>query len=269
MAFGHKTARKRVYSKITEGPYADPQHGHIGEWAVELSYLLCNIAFLIGSVFFLSSNTGIYAAGVWLFIIASVINFGLAGHTLHEHLHTASNHDEIRDQERSEILEAVMYVSSALVFAVGCIFFMPGLAEDLSGYGAWLNVVGSFNLVFAAYFNQIGMLTDKSDSEKVGIRPRDYDTVKLLYKVTLAHTLCGAVLFTCGSFMYLPRIHSNCRHVHDETCQTSAEVGTALFIAGSILFVMQSGVSISALYLKTHAGGGSHALDGETASLLQ
>uniref|UniRef100_A0A7S1PZV2 YrhK domain-containing protein n=1 Tax=Alexandrium catenella TaxID=2925 RepID=A0A7S1PZV2_ALECA len=268
MAFGHKTARKRVYSKIIQGTHADPQQGHVGEWAVEFSDLICNMAFLIGSVCFLYSDTGIYSAGVWLFIIASVINFGLAGHTLHEHVHTASNHVEIRDQERSEILEAVMYVSSSLVYAVGCIFFMPGLAEDFSGYGAWLSVIGSFNLVYAAYFNQMGMLTDKSDSEKVGIHPRHYDAVKLLYKVTLAQTLSGAVLFTCGSFMYLPRIHSNCRRVHDETCQTSVQVGTALFIAGSILFVMQSGVSILALYLKTQASGGSQALDGETKSLL-
>jgi len=246
MAFDHKTSRKRVYSKIISGAHVDPQHGHIGEWAVELTALICNLAFLIGSVFFLPHfDTGIYSAGCWLFIIGSVLNFGIAGHTLHENVHTALKHGELRDQERSEILEAAMYVCASLLYAVGCIFFLPGIDANFPQYGPWICIVGSFNLVFAAYFNQIGMLTDKSDSEKVGLYPKHFDTVQLLYKVGLAHTLCGAVLFTCGCFLFLPRLSCNA------TCETSAGVGTVLFISGSIFFVMQSGASILALYLKT------------------
>mmetsp|Transcript_40655 Transcript_40655/g.73228 ORF Transcript_40655/g.73228 Transcript_40655/m.73228 type:complete len:288 (+) Transcript_40655:70-933(+) len=270
----HKTMRKRVYSS------SGPQHGHVLEWIQEILGLLCNVAFVIGSVCFFSASETVFAVGCWLFIGGSAVSSILTGHQLYEQLHVMNHHTPLLDKERNEVLETLMFVISSFVFTVGCILFLPSdameLFEESTGLGATLSIIGSFLLVAAAHFNALSFSADKTDSQKHGVHPRQQGLTKALKQIGLGCTLAGAVLFTCGSFMYRPDFDGICIEdgpdkvdSPDKVCAKVADYGTLLYLIGSILFLVQSMMSLSCLYIKQTASDGADAGKGEAQKLVQ
>jgi len=273
-AAAHKTQRKRAFFG------SEPRHGHHWEWAHEVLSLLCNIAFLIGSACFMSDSDSVFAFGDWLFIVGAVVGVLLTGNQLHEQMMVKKHHNYLLTKERDEIMETIFYMTSSIAFAIGCIFFMPGTKmealEEQTGLGAGLCILGSFLLVWAAHFNALAFSADRSDSQKTGIHPNQESFTKTLSLIGLSCTLGGAVLYTCGSFMYRPSFDGICvgtdgnkRNSTNEVCAKVADYGTLLYLIGSALFVAQSIISLACLCIKQAASDGAEGGDGEAQKLVQ
>merc|ERR1719375_977235 len=145
-----------------------------------------------------------------------------------------------------------MFIIANLLFAIGCVFLMPGIykterakfrADDL---GAWFCVVGSFGLVFAAYWNaiclgqefgQLGYVlgggtrtpTDVIATGRIESRDlqakTDYTCFAML-RIALALTQVGGVLFTAGSFLFRPAFEQgSCLSNDTKVCQDISKFG--------------------------------------------
>jgi len=243
--------KRRCYSEVF-GADAVPKAGECHDYIIDLVGLLCNLAFVVGSVCFASSSNFVVSVGDWCYIGACLINTYLAGRSCFKFVVELADDDPNNDPEDTEFNEETMFLLSSAVFTFGCVCFMPGLPPAAAaifndGLGAWLCIAGSFMLVAAAYWNALGLANHKVAQSAAA---------KLTYKLNkliLACTLCGAVLFTVGSFMYRPSFGGQCpRHSTNTICISISSYGTFLYLAGSVVFTVASLFSFPVTVLKYH-----------------
>jgi len=160
-------------------------------------------------------------ASSWLFIIFSVVNTVLGLHDLYETLQAQKL--GLCTIERSEVLECLLNILSAMLFTIGSCLGLPEVSDKLTDF-MWddvFSVVGSALLVVSAFYNALGMAAEKTET--------------LSSRICLFCTLMGAVMFTIGSWLYLPEIVD----VSDAYSQ-----GTWLYILGSVLFTVGGSISV-------------------------
>lgn len=179
-----------------------------------------NTMFIVGSFLFLGDTLQV-KIGDWLFIIASVGVFVVAGWTVLEHI-AAGKGGTLDEHLRDETAESLHFMGSAFIFAVGSILFMPGLygsnaTAEFWGEetGAWMFCVGSLGYLSAAYWNALGLGASRAQSRK-GAGATDpevaeaEDRCSYIASVELWILLTGSALFTVGSFLYRPSLETNC-----------------------------------------------------------
>jgi len=179
-----------------------------------------NTMFIVGSFLFLGDTLQV-KVGDWLFIIASVGVFFLAGWTVLENI-AAGKGGTLDEHQRDETAESLHFMGSAFIFAVGSVLFMPGVFGSNANAqfwgeetGAWMFCVGSLGYLSAAYWNALGLGASRARSSK-GTSATDptvaeaEDRCSYIASVELWILLTGSALFTVGSFLYRPSLETNC-----------------------------------------------------------
>jgi len=200
-----------------------------------------NIFFIIGCYCFESSSNSVYAFGDWLFIIACIVNTVFAISDFLEALH---NKSITNSTGRDGVLETVFFVLANGLFAVGCVFFLPGVKYMGSFYytasaiGAWCCILGSFGLVYGTFYTAVCFEYEPGDSK---LDPETHERCRQLTKLGINATLVGTVLFTVGSFMYRPIFGGLCPpRSTSAVCEAVSDYGTKCYLYGSYLFLVAS-----------------------------
>jgi hypothetical protein len=179
-----------------------------------------NTMFLVGSFLFLGSEVQV-KIGDWLFIVASLGVFFMAGWTVLENI-VAGKGGHLDEHHRDETAESLHFMVSAFIFAVGSLLFMPGLYGDneVAGFwgeesGAWMFCFGSLGYLSAAYWNALGLGASRAhEGNRTGtIDPSVAEAegrCSYIASVELWILLTGSALFTVGSFMFRPSLETNC-----------------------------------------------------------
>jgi hypothetical protein len=180
----------------------------------------CNTMFIVGSVLFLGDILQV-KIGAWLFIIASVGVFFMAGWTVLENI-AAVKGGTLDEHQRDETAESLHFMGSAFIFAVGSVLFMPGVFGSNANAqfwgeetGAWMFCIGSLGYLSAAYWNALGLGASRAHARK-GTSATDptvaeaEDRCSNIASVELWILLTGSALFTVGSFLYRPSLETNC-----------------------------------------------------------
>jgi len=253
------TLRAKLHHGVLDDEVA-PVHGHFVEKLIGVTAITVNIHFIIGSVFFLSwMSKSQVLIGDWIFIVGSFINVCLSLHAILE-LHVFNRVKSLRliqastegRKLRNEFLENVFFLVAGSVFLAGSIFFMPGIygkneeAEERgTRAGAYLFIIGSFGFLFANFFSTIEMASDpehqnfKRGSIAMGCHYR--------HVLGLMCALVGSVCFVVGSVLYRPlfSLHRS----------EAADAGTKFYIAGSVLYLVDSLLAFSVVLLKEGKDG--------------
>jgi len=243
MAWKHFTLRKKFYNNIFGGD-AKPCHGHLMEYFIDIVGILASICFVVGCYCFMSDSAEVVTVGAWLFIVGSLAGVAMGGHTLLEQLAAMRSERPLKDEQRDELSETLLYLISSIGFAVGCIFFLPGLTHTAAGgfiaagIGSWICIISSFMVVFSVFYNALGFVDDKSES---GIDAKTARLCVVLTRVGMFLLLFGGVLFVVGSFMYRPDFAGKCpAGSSDATCLAVASYGTFAYLLGSYAFLVQT-----------------------------
>lgn len=243
MGWNPVTLRKRFFGHIF-GSDAKPSHGHGMEYFIDVLGILSGAAFIVGCYCFQSPVPEVFAIGDWCFIGASLVNIAISSHTLLEQLHAFKASYPFKDSERDELKETLLFLMSGVLFALGCVFFMPGLTNTAEGdfiassMGTWLCIVGSFMVVMAVFYNGMGFEADKCEH---GINPDVAGLIVRFARIGMFLLLFGGVFFVVGSFMYRPVFGGRCPpESKDATCMVVRSYGTSLYLAGSYCFTAQA-----------------------------
>jgi hypothetical protein len=203
--------------------------------------------FVIGCYCFYSASNSVYGFGDWFFISACLIDTVLAImdflEALHEKSITAALGGTV--QGRDEVLETGFFVLANLLFASGCVFFLPSV-KDIAGFsyesnalGAWLCIGGSFALVYGTFYS--ATCFENEPAGHSGLEDAVHARCRQLTKLSINCTLIGVVLFTVGSFMYRPVFGGLCPPRSTEAvCEAVSTYGTTCYLYGSYLFVAAS-----------------------------
>jgi len=239
------------------------------EYFLDVISILCNCAFVVACYCFDSSNETVYTVGNWLFVSGSIVNAAVAATVLLEQVYALKGSDSEKDSDRDEVMETLLFLVSALLFAVGCIFFVPHIATGdyvFAGIGAWLCILGSLGFVFAVYYNALGFEADTSES---CIAPKQSGICLRQTKLGFFLLLSGGVLFSIGSFMFRPTLGGNCPPRSEEiVCKAVSSHGLLLYLAGSICFLSQSVLSLITGIFKDAAEVPDSDCPSETSKLV-
>lgn len=260
----HVAARPRFFNMCMKN--AEPRHGHFIEYAMGVTNILVQLGFIWGSYLFLSSDDGDLRLGDTFFILGSVITFAFALYALVESRAHWEHYQQAEREDRIEFWESVLFFLAGLVFLLGSLFYWPGIykwwyadqeetvinnmEENGEGKGAGCFIAGSILFLMASMFNAIGLGMNKEENEQ-------NDNMRVVHYVHLLALLCsqlGSALFIAGSIMYRPILGSVCpdfdpryegaaqagEPVAEHACETSGEMGTYLYIYGSILYLIEA-----------------------------
>lgn len=253
------TQRKKGFHSVL-GLQGEMQHGHPAEYLFVLLGLGCNIAFLAGSIMFLTYYSGKWGkTGDWCFIIGSAVNCLLSMHAIRESgsLHHVTDMLQLTGMKnrkvRSEFMENVAYLLSGKIFFLASFLFMPGIygANEAAQHtgeriGAIAFVVGSYGFVMASFFTCVEMA---ADADHQNLEPGSIKMYAHYWHCT--QILCaqlGSVSFAIGSVLYRPAVGA-----------VTNDDGTWFYIAGSVLYVIDSLITLRVLILK-------HGKDGQELS---
>lgn len=221
-----------------------------------------NCCFVVGCYCFYSSNNTVYAFGDWLFIGACCVDTVMAINDFIEALHHKSIKAALGDnpKSRDEVFETGFFVLANVLFACGCVFFLPSV-KDMAGFsytsgslGAWLCIAGSFALVYGCFYTAICFEGEPGESK---LDDATHARCRQLTKLSVNATLVGTVLFTVGSFMYRPIFGGLCPpRSTDSVCEAVSTYGTTCYLYGSYLFLVASILSLITTIIKANSESG-------------
>lgn len=203
------------------------EHDRVYDYFISVVFITLNASFVIGSVFFGSSSDFYLAIADWIFIVGSIVNVIINSWSMYHHLH-AHYYSEMEEEEADMLLEEFWFLISGIIFAVGCIFFMPHLFSGTwaKSTGTYLCVLGSLSMCFAVLFAAFGLAAEHHEAKPIA-------AVAVMYKlktIGLFASMMGSVFFTVGSFMYRPAFKE----------PLVSHYGVVMYVAGSLAFLFQS-----------------------------
>jgi hypothetical protein len=178
-----------------------------------------NSLFVIGCIMFFEIwPMWVYNTGLWLFLMGSLMNVGLAAYSLWEG--RVSSRDQDNMGSRDEIWEHLLYILSGLAFAVGSIMWMPFLYTSQwkavwgHGMSAWCFIWGSLGLVLASIWNAFGLMEESSKRRDKQQRDPRHENMEIAFRrlssIALCCTAVGGALFVAGSFLFRPGFENAC-----------------------------------------------------------
>ncbi|RKR06375.1 YrhK-like protein [Kushneria sinocarnis] len=210
------TSRQRLFSPS----HRDTGHSSHLRWenVNAFTYKLGGLLFVLGSILFFPMLADYQRIGAWLFFLGSLCYLLVTAHDLFEALRYWHRHRTATSADHIELTAALNYVSGSLLFAIGSLLFLPGLA--LEHAGAWSFIVGSVFFVVGACANLLQLVDAPS---KLYMQ---------LFNFTLATFIVGSVLFVVASVPYLIHFDSS----GDETAIHRLAAGQFTF--ASLLFLL-------------------------------
>jgi len=205
------------------------------------------ILFIVGSIAFLSGwPEWVLIMGNVFFVIASV-NYVLVG--IYEMVEIG--YHEGGCIGNNTFMENLVYLVSAIIFMLGCVFEWPHLLpENLErlgeDFGAWCFVLGSLGFVIAAWLSSLNVSAWKL--KYLDGLPNAV-TIYHIKSMSLFFGLLGGVCFVTGSYLYRPAIGNDCNPkaakllANDEIghfCIPTLQAGTQLYIIGSCFYFIQA-----------------------------
>ena len=149
--------------------------------------------------------------------------------------------EELGHHER-KLIESILYVLSALVYAIGSIFFLPSVYKfhklhDLA-LATWFFFFGSLMLIVATFVNSLSI------NMKGRFLSRLNPITKQLAVISLFSSLIAAVMYSLGSILFFPQF--------DGTKQIWNPVvtGTNFFVIGASLTVFSGFLNLIIALLK-------------------
>lgn len=273
--------RPTVFHRIVK---ASEKRENLNEYVVLGIGILTNFIFVIGCIlFFEIFPIEVNNIGLWLFLIASLMNVFLSMYVMWEHKEAQ---EAFEGGARDEFLEHFLYVASGLFFAVGSVLWMPvwgeSKARNFVGHSAsaWCFVWGSVGLVLASVWNAFGLVEENAKRSET---PTKVEVLcRRLASLALCCTAVGGALFVAGSFMFRPAFENDCkeaieraavqhpwRHRHHHVgflqvggdawdprisadsegremswCLSIINQGTWVYLYGCLLFLAQSVISL-------------------------
>lgn len=211
------------------------QHGHCMEYVHGLQYLLGNLMFIVGSFCYFPAVSQWANTGTWIYFIFSLQNLLLALWELHESVAAQRQILKVWRKDaliRDDLLEVASFIVSGFLFTLGTFFMLPvaGVFSDLAS--DWFSVIGSFALIPASFFNAMAMVADRTEK---GVPSHVEARLFLIHASGLFCGLVGGVFFLGGALMYLKPLEDNLYALN---------FGTWLYVLGSVLFFMQSALSL-------------------------
>lgn len=221
--------------------------GHKCEFFLKILGIWNCILFIVGSICFLSGwPKWVLIMGNILFIIASV-NYVLVG--IYEMVETGWHQGGCISN--NIFMEQLVYLVSAIIFMLGCVFEWPDLLPEKAEwwgelFGAWCFVGGSLGFVIAAWLSSLNVSSWKL---KYLDELPNAITIYHIKAWSLFFGILGGVCFVTGSYLYRPTIGNSCS---DKTAQLVATgevshwcvptltAGTQLYIVGSCLYFLQA-----------------------------
>jgi len=225
------------------------------DWLAKVAFQGMGVAigtlYVIGSALAFSPvpNTGVWI-GSMTFLVASGLFTLMSVWPLAEHLRRGWIG---KSCDKRSLAEDAFVFCSALLFTVGCALFVPP-TDGRGGVrmaGAWCYVGGSWGLNVATFFRALGM-----SQVRVKSGPVAKETLVLMYRLSCVALFCahlGSGLFLAGSFLYEPAFARDCSflfklHVEVEPlelCRDIANMGSALYLIGSVAYLLDAILSIA------------------------
>ena len=166
-----------------------------------------------------------------------------------------------RDARRSpyEAAENLCYFVSALVFAGASTLYLHGYVSKAARIrgeemGAWSFVAGSVGFMLASFVNALGLASAAASAAgaRAARRARDRAARRARDRGARgARARLHAVrlgVFRDGLVLYRPALTTHCDTAaldDEEPCVSAYNEGTALYLVGSLLFLLQSAVHLS------------------------
>lgn len=132
-------------------------HGHAAEYVIETVYVLLAVAQLaVCPGFYATASVEFYTAACYVFAVTSAITVLLTINVMYE-VHCSSKVSTVTiagmGANTREYLESLCYVVASIMFAVGCLMYVPDVGKGREGtiYEATvLFTIGSGAFVLAA-----------------------------------------------------------------------------------------------------------------------
>ena len=126
--------------------------------------------------------------------------------------------DDLRNQFKWEIVNAICYLTGGIIFIAGSVMFLPKY-EELTALGCWLFVIGSFFYLFVACHDLYEVLHSTTTTET-----EQESKKKAVDAMAASAYIGGGVVFIIGSYQFLPSVEMY-------------TAGSYNFIVGSLLFI--------------------------------
>jgi len=232
-----------------------PFLGEFGETFLELLNLTVGALQLWACFgFYVNRFDCCYVSACWCFFFTSIVNCFVCvfmvvesrihfKHMLHDNVEDSLQQDELGALQR-EGTESIVYFFANLTFAVGSIFYLPGIYEhdyrnDIT-WGTSLFLIGSALFGCGAYINSLGLYVKGT----VGHQP----TTLNLAVVSLFSTTAGCYAFVVGSFFYYPELEGE--KCEEEPQWNHTDFGTHWYVAGSAFFLVSCLCNIFVAHMK-------------------
>lgn len=216
-----------------------PIHGPYYHYFVCFGYILANVMYLVGSIYFFSWQTlGPAVNGDYLFVAGSILIIIMGAFVIVDDCTTSK---ALPHQKREHFL----YVTSAVLFAVGTILFWPDLFHDKQAQhahilAAWLFITGSSGFSLAAFFKALSLTHAQPDKLSESQTRRCY----WLKAGALLNCMAGCSMFVTGSFLFRPGFEQECETIEGvevkKVCANTIDSGAWLFLIGSAAFILDA-----------------------------
>lgn len=224
------TSRPRLYSPMHKKENRD---AHL-RWETinALTYKLGGLGFIVASILFLPSLSGLHFLAAGLFFLASLCYLLVTLHDLVETLRYWLGHQSDTFGRAGEILSVASYFIASLLFTLGSLYFLPDWGSEAAG--AWCFIIGSGLFMLGATLNLPQIVTAPTKRCVV------------LFNLTLVTFLIGSALFLVASVPYLMQFPSTTTAVEIQRLAVGQFIAaSALFLLGGLfiywrLYVMKS-----------------------------
>jgi len=239
-------------------PKAKLSSGHVVEHVLAVTNIIVQILFIYGSwCFFSWQTTQNVEIGDAIFCFGSAFTVFSSVHSLLESRFRFkkifdTSEDGEAEKFRDESLENLMFIAAAVAFAVGGVCYWPPFTKGMTemekkhteAVGAWAFFIGSIGFLLAAFFNACGAAACKEERHPGGTRWY----VHYIRQFALLNAQIGSILFACGSYFYRPGLTSHVctlpkaevTAAQNEICLNAGDVGTRMYVAGSVLFTIEA-----------------------------
>lgn len=161
--------------------------------------------------------------------------------------------DDLRNQFKWEVINAVCYETGGVIFIIGSILFLPKY-EELVHMGAWLFIWGSFLYLFVSGHDLYEVFQSAKPKILDALAASSYSVGGVAYIIgsyfflpSVGLFLSGAYTFIFGSILFICGAVNNSIQIFDSPTRESAlfanltavcyVIGSTLFLSGSVPYL--------------------------------
>ncbi|KAL4171214.1 hypothetical protein KRP22_009312 [Phytophthora ramorum] len=197
-------------------------------------YFLGSLLFLVGSIYFYpeysvkwDGNAGLFAS--WCFVVGCIMFF--TGANL-DFIQTVRYNHGTQLRQVLRAFNALCNYMAASIFILGALYFLPTWYVKAPELGCWAFFIGSILFCIAAVVEILFICMTHEDPRVTGFKIKN---VACWATIAALGTFISALLFTIGSWYYLPRYIN----LVDEGTHYMNKAIT-FYVVGSVFFLINS-----------------------------